>query len=482
MIDAVAVLIRSVSAVLATIVLIYFFFVNGFYLLLMASAAWQLRFHAFEVNGESRHRILSSQIAPRISMLVPAYNEEATIVESLRSLMTLAYPALEIVVVDDGSSDATIAVLIDAFDLVPVHPILRRRLETAAVTNIYRSRTNPKLVVASKDNGGKADALNAAVNLSSGSLVCSLDADTLVEEDALQRLVRPFLRSDRTVAAGATIRVANGCVVRNGRIGEVRAPRRLLAGLQATEYLRSFLFGRVGWNRLGGNIVISGAFGLFRRDGLLDVGGYEHGVGEDMEIIVRLRRRSYESGVGGDVEFVPDPVAWTEVPESLRVLGRQRDRWHRGLSETLWRHRAVLLRRRYGSMGLVLFPVFVLVEWFAPVVEAAGLVALVAGLLAGSVDLQFAVLFFAVAYGLGLVMSIVAILLEELSFKRYGGPADRAWLLLWALVENLGYRQLTVWWRLRGIVGFLRGDVQWGVMERQGFATDEQSDADSLVA
>ncbi len=464
--------IRDVSGAITPVVLVYFLVVNGFYVLLMVSAAWQLRFHAFEVSGASRHRLLSSQIAPRISMLVPAFNEEATIVESLRSLLTLAYPELEIVVVDDGSTDATMEVMMRSFDLVPVRPIYPRRIDTAEISGIYRSRNNPKLVVARKENGGKADALNAALNIATGTLVCSLDADTLVEEDALQRLVRPFLRSDRVVAAGATIRVANGCVVRSGRLAEIHAPRTPLAGIQAVEYLRAFLFGRVGWNRLGGNIVISGAFGLFRRENLRNIGGYEHGVGEDMELIVRLRRRGYEEDIARDVEFVPDPVAWTEVPESLRVLGRQRDRWHRGLSDTLWRHREVMLRPRYGALGMVLFPVFVVIEWLAPIVEAAGLVIFVAGLLLGVVEPQSALLFFGVAYGLGMLLSIIAILLEELSFRRYGRPSDRAWLLLWAVVENLGYRQLTVWWRLRGIVGFFRGDMTWGAMERQGFTDD----------
>jgi cellulose synthase/poly-beta-1,6-N-acetylglucosamine synthase-like glycosyltransferase len=464
--------IGAISSHVTPLVLAYFVFVNGFYVVLMMSAAWQLRFHAFEVSGNSRHRLLSSQIAPPISMLVPAFNEEATIVESLRSLLTLAYPELEIVVVDDGSTDTTMEVLTRSFDLVQVHPIYARRIDTAPVSGIYRSRNNPKLIVARKENGGKADALNAALNLATGTLVCSLDADTLVEEDALQRLVRPFLRSDRVVAAGATIRVANGCLVRNGRLAEIRSPRTPLAGIQAVEYLRAFLFGRVGWNRLGGNIVISGAFGLFRGENLRSIGGYEHGVGEDMELIVRLRRRGYEDDIAREVEFVPDPVAWTEVPESLRVLGRQRDRWHRGLSDTLWRHRTVMLRPRYGALGMVLFPVFVIIEWFAPVVEAVGLLILIAGLLLGVVEMQVAILFFSVAYGLGLLLSIIAILLEEISFRRYGGPRDRAWLLLWAVVENLGYRQLTVWWRLRGIFGFLRGDLTWGAMERQGFADD----------
>ena len=463
---------RSVTDQVTMIVLVYFLLVNGFYLVLMVSAAWQLRFHAFEVSGDGRNRLLSSQIAPRISMLVPAHNEEATIVESLRSLLTLAYPELEIVVVDDGSTDGTVAAMSEAFDLVPIHPIYARRIVTAPISDIYRARNNPNLIVACKANGGKADALNAALNVATGSLVCSLDADTLVDEDALQRLVRPFLRSEEVVAAGATIRVANACVIRRGRVVEVRTPRTPLAGMQAVEYLRAFLFGRVGWNRLGGNIVISGAFGLFRRENLRSVGGYEHGVGEDMEVIVRLRRRGYEDGTARQVEFVPDPVAWTEVPESLRVLGRQRDRWHRGLTDTLWRHRDVGLRPKYGALGMVLYPAFVTIEWFAPIVEATGLVVLVFGLLLGAVDTQFAILFVGVAYGLGLLLSIVAILLEEMSFRRYGGPRDRAWLLLWAAVENLGYRQLTVWWRLRGIFGFLRGDTSWGAMERRGFAAE----------
>ena len=468
--------VRDATQGFSVLVLVYFVFVNGFYLVLMASAAWQLRFHAFEVSGESRHRLLSSQVAPRISTLVPVYNEEATIVESLRSLLTLAYPELEIIVIDDGSSDKTMDVLIESFALVPVLPIYRNELTTKEISAIYRSWANPHLVVAEKANGGKADALNAALNLATGTLVCSLDADTLVEEDALQRLVRPFLRSEGVVAAGASIRVANGCVVRHGRLAEVRAPRTPLAGIQAVEYLRAFLFGRLGWNRLGGNIVISGAFGLFRRRNLIDVGGYEHGVGEDMEVIVRLRRKGYENDTACDVEFVPDPVAWTEVPESLRILGRQRNRWHRGLSDTLWRHRAVMLRREYGPLGMVLLPVFVAIEWLAPIVEAVGLLMLAAGLIVGGINMQFAILFFLAAYGLGLLLSIVAVLLEEITFRRYGRPSDRAWLILWALVENLGYRQLTVWWRLRGIWGFLRGDMSWGVMERTGFTNEAEAE------
>jgi cellulose synthase/poly-beta-1,6-N-acetylglucosamine synthase-like glycosyltransferase len=332
------------------------------------------------------------------------------------------------------------------------------------------------LVVIDKDNGGKADALNAGLNLATGELVCAIDADTLIEPDAMQRMVRPFLDRDDVVAAGGTIRVANGCVVKSGRVIHARAPTSVVAGFQVIEYLRAFLFGRVGWNRLGGNMIISGAFGLFRRRAMIAVGGYAYdSVGEDMELIVRLRRRGHEQNGPRRVEFIPDPVAWTEVPESLRALGRQRDRWHRGLADALWRHRRVLLNPRYGTLGMVAFPYFFFVELLAPVVEALGVLALLASLAIGAVNLPFAGLFFLAAYGYGQVLTISTLLMEQLTYHRYAGKGDALLLVMWALVESVGYRQLTVWWRLRGLARFFLGRTDWGVMSRKGFHSSEVS-------
>ena len=450
-------------------ILVYFLIVNGFYAVLLASASREMLRHVRSVRGELRARLLGSSAVPRISILAPAFNEEATIEDSVRSLLALFYPNLEIVVVNDGSRDNTIAVLTERFELVGIPSVLEPRVATKAVRRLYRSRTHPNLVVADKENGGKADALNVALNLASGELVCAIDADTLIEPDALQRMVRPFLASDSVVAAGGTIRVANGSVIRRGRIVEMNAPRHALAGFQVIEYLRAFLFGRLGWNRMGGNLIISGAFGLFIREAVLDIGGYAHDtVGEDMELVIRLRRHGYETDGPSDVDFVPDPVAWTEVPESLRVLGRQRDRWHRGLCDVLWRHRKVLFNRRYGLMGWVAFPYFVFVELLAPVVEAIGLIGGVIGLALGMINVPFAILYFLVAYGFGMVLSLATLLLEELSFQRYLGIRDRLVLITWAVLENLGYRQLTVVWRLRGIWKYLRGRTDWGAMERRG--------------
>jgi cellulose synthase/poly-beta-1,6-N-acetylglucosamine synthase-like glycosyltransferase len=267
----------------------YFVLVNGFHTVLLASAALSLHHYRRHAWGEDHRRLLGSEVAPPISVLAPAYNEERTIVESVRALLALRYPRLEVVVVNDGSTDGTLAALSDALELVPIHPIFRRRLATAPVRGLYRSRLHPELVVVDKDNGGKADALNAALNVASGELVCAQDADTLVEADGLLRMVRPFVADPRGAAAGGTIRVANAAEVRHGRIVEAHVPRRWLTGIQSVEYLRAFLFGRLGWNRLGGNLIISGAFGLFRRDYLLAIRGYGAGtVSEDMDLVVTL--------------------------------------------------------------------------------------------------------------------------------------------------------------------------------------------------
>ena len=454
-------------------VLVYFLVVNGFLLLLLVMAAVDLRSQRLDVWQEGRWRLLGSDVAPVISILAPAHNEELTVTESVRSLLTLRYPSLEVVVVNDGSSDGTLATLERDFDLVEIHAApIRRRITTQPIRGLYRSRRTPSLVVVDKENGGKADALNAGLLVATGDLACAIDADTLVEPDALQRMIRPFLLDDRVVAAGGTLRVVNGCEVKAGRVTRQRAPRRFLEGVQAVEYLRAFLAGRVGWNRLGGNLIISGAFGLFRRESMIAAGGYRHDtVGEDMELVVRMRRLGHERGASDRVVFVPDPVAWTEVPRRLRTLGRQRDRWHRGLTDVIERHRGILFNPRYGAMGVVVAPYFLFVELLAPLVELVGLVALIVGLAIGAVNIPFAVMFLVVAYGLGLLLTTLTIALEEWTYGGYGGLRDRLLLLLWGMLESLGYRQLTALWRVRGMARHWRGNAEWGAMEREGFRT-----------
>jgi len=451
-------------------VLFYFLAVNGWYLVLLVSSLLELRRHMLLIADESRHLLLSSTLSPTISILAPAYNEEATIETSLRALLALHYPSLEVIVISDGSKDRTVQVLIEKFSLVPVKTIYERNIKTKPVRSLYRSSTYPGLVVVDKENGGKADALNVGLSFARGELVCAMDADTLIEADGLQRMVRPFLYATDVVATGGTIRVVNGSQVKHGRVEKTSVPTNLLAGIQVVEYLRAFLFGRLGWNRLGGNIIISGAFGLFQREAVLRAGGYLHDtVGEDMELVVRLKRLSYERGGAGKIAFVPDPVAWTEVPETTKVLGRQRDRWHRGLADVLWRHRRMFFNPRYGVTGLFVYPYYAFVELLAPFIEAVGLLALLFGLVLGVVDWNFAGLFYLTAYGLGTALTAFTLILEDLSFHRYNSFRDRALLFWWALLENMGYRQLTVYWRLRGLWKFIRGRKELGAMERKGF-------------
>jgi len=449
----------------------YFVFVNGFYAVLLVSAARSMRLH--KLNSWQRpHRVLlGSAQAPRLSMIAPAYNEAATIAESVRALLTLRYPNLEVVLINDGSTDDTLEVLRREFDLRPIHPSTEGVVEHAPIRGLYRSSRVEQLVVVDKVNGGKADALNAGLNSAGGELVCAVDADTLIEPDALLRLVQPYIERDDVVACGGTIRIVNGSEVRNGRVVTRLAPRRYLPGVQAVEYVRAFLFGRLGWNSLGGNLIISGAFGLFRRDSMSAAGGYLHEtVGEDMELVVRLRRRALEEGGPSRVVFVPDPVAWTEAPESLRVLGRQRDRWHRGLADTLWRHRRLCFNPRYGALGTVVYPHFLLIELLAPLVEAFGLIALPVALWLGAVNAEFALLLLVLAYGYGTMLTMFSLLLEELSGEPFARFRDRLRMIPWVIAESVGYRQLTVVWRLRGLWRYARGQTEWGTMTRSGFS------------
>jgi len=454
----------------ALFVLVYFLCVNGFTTLLLACATANLRVHFLAATAQRRNLLLSSPVLPRISVLAPAYREQDTLVASVTALMTLSYPALEVIVVNDGSPDLTMERLQEGFDLEQVPSAFRRQVDTKPVRSVWRSRQDPQLLVVDKENGGKADALNAGLNLASGDLVCAIDADTLIEPDALLRMVRPFLSYDGCLAVGGTIRVANGSSVRDGRVFEVHTPRNWLAGIQSVEYLRAFLLGRLGWNSLGGNLIISGAFGLFRRQAVLDIGGYLHDtVGEDMELVARLRNNAPRGGPS-TVRFVPDPVAWTEVPESLKDLGRQRDRWQRGLTDVLQRYRGSIFNPRKGRLGMIIYPYFLFVEWLAPVVEGLGLIFLAAALPFGMISPEFALAFFVVAYFYGILLSLWSVMIDSMAFPDKHTRRGDLLLVLWAVLEQFGYRQFTIVWRVRGMWRQLRSQtLEWGEMTRKGF-------------
>ncbi|MFQ5703643.1 MAG: glycosyltransferase [Gemmatimonadales bacterium] len=448
----------------------YFLAVNSFYALLLLLSVPEIWKHWNIMRLEDLKALVGSEALPPISIVIPAHNMEASITESVAAQLALEYPQHEVIVVNDGSDDKTMRRLRDSFDLYEVPPAFPRRIKTQPIRAFYRSRTRSQLLVIDKENGGKADSLNAAVSSARYPLVVAVDADTLVARDALLRLVRPFLLGEHVAAAGGSIRVANGCRIEHAHVVEPRVPRQFLSAVQVPEYLRAFLFGRLGWNKMGGNLIISGAFGLFQRHYLLDIGGYTSGnVVEDLDLVVRLHEHLRREGVPYDIPFVPDPVAWTEVPSDLRTHGRQRERWHRGLIVTMAGHLRLLLNPKFGRVGLVTMPFFFFGEMLAPVAEVVGYLLTITGMALGILSLQYALLFLAVALGYQVILSLSAVILEETTFSVYRRFSDLLRLVWYSLVEPFGYRQITVFWRLKGFWNALWGFKHWGEMRREGF-------------
>ena len=414
-----------------------------------------------------------SEQAPGISVLAPAYNEELTIVESTRSLLALQYPDFEVIVINDGSKDGTLARLIGEFGLERVDRFVDGSVDHADIRGFYGSARLPRLLVVDKENGGKSDALNAGINCCRTALFCAIDADSILESDALLRVVRPFIdEPDLTIAAGGTIRIANGCKVDSGRVTDIRLPRNFLALVQIIEYLRAFLMARVGLGKMQALTVISGAFGVFRRRHVIEVGGYSHGtVGEDMELVIKLHRLMRERKQDYRVEFIAEPVCWTECPDSLSVLGRQRARWQRGSLECFAKHKRMLFNPRYGRIGMIGFGHILLVDVLGPLLEVLGyiLVPLLWGL--GLLSLPWLLAFLAVTFTLGIFLSISTLVLEEIQLRRFPKAKELALLAAIAVVENFGYRQLSNLWRLQGWWQFLRKQQGWGTMTRKGFGT-----------
>ena len=462
---------QAAFEVAAVVIILYFVVLNGSYVVTSVVAFRALRRYRERLQVLAFDEMGSSDV-PGITLVGPAYNEEATCVAAVQALLTLQYPDYEIVIVNDGSKDRTLATLIAAYDMRPADRMATATLPTKRVIGVYRSARHPNLWLVDKENGGKADALNAGVNHSRTPLFCAMDSDTLLEPHALSRIARPFMERQDTVAVGGIIRIVNGCTVKSGIVTDVRLPPALLPRLQVLEYLRAFLAGRMGWGAMNATLIISGAFGLFRRDAVVEVGGFAHDtVGEDMELVVRLHRRFREWKRPYRVAFLPDPVAWTECPESLRILRRQRERWQRGLTEVLTRHRAMLFNPRYGRIGMLAFPYFFFLEMLGPIVEVAGYAIFVVDLVVlHRLNPEYTASFLAAAILLGVTLSLAAVGLEELSFRRYGRLRDLLLLFALSIVENLGYRQLNTAWRFEGLVSALRKKRGWGKMERVGFS------------
>jgi len=421
-----------------------------------------------------RARALVHRLAapPLVSVIVPAYNEELTIVESVRALLALEYEAREIVVVNDGSSDGTLSAMREAFQLVPAPLAYVRPLRTETVHGVYRSISEPALVVVDKDNGGcKADAANAGINAASGVLVLIIDADTVLEPEALSRAVIPFIDDPATVAVGANVAIVNGCRIEDGRIAEVALPASWLARFQIIEYMRAFLLFRLTCASLNAVVLISGAFGLFRRDAVIAVGGYDRtAIGEDMDLTVRLQQHLRARGEPIRIGFDPNALGWTQAPEDRRSLRAQRCRWRRGLLQVLWRHRRVIGNPRFGIVALAALPYVLVFEGLGPLLEVGGYGATIAAAAFGLLNWQYVGALIVVSVMFGTAATLMAVLLSDIATGRYMQGRDLALLFATVLLENCGYRQMNSWWGCVGTMQALTGrGGAWGVMKRRAF-------------
>ena len=452
------------------IVLSYFFLGNGFYTVLLLLSLRATSIHVRRLTYQGLDALRKSPLTPPVTIIIPAWNEAGVITHAVASALQADYPQLQIIVVDDGSTDLTLDRLVENFQLVEIDGTYHPTLPTAPLRAFYLNPEIPNLLVVSKVRGGKPDALNAGINLCRSPYFCNLDADCLLERDALLRLMDPIVNSTvETVVSSGIVRILNGCATRHGRVVKVGLPSRALERFQVVEYLRSFLCGRTGWHLLGGTLIVSGAFAVFHRPTVIEAGGFCHDtVTEDMDLVLSLHQWAADKHRKVHISFTSDPVCWTECPASLTMLARQRRRWQLGLCQTLWKHSAILFRQKYGIVGCLSFPFHSYVEGLGAAVETLGYLLLPLGFLFGLVSPFVLMVFVLLGFIYGSFLSVGAVLVEELTYRRYPRFRDLLTLLGYAAFENFGYRQLILYFRFQGTLKFLAGSRHWEKVSHAG--------------
>ncbi len=447
------------------VVLLYFVALNGTYTVFLLMSMKEIKRYFYFVTKHDIRALLSGNYYRPLSIIVPAYNEEATIVINVRALLSLEYPEYEVIVVNDGSTDRGLKRLTESFRLVEIEKPVRLVLKHRPIRRIFVSLDYPNLVVLDKENGGKTDALNAGINASSFPLFCSIDADSILDKEGLLRTGRLFVEDKKVIAVGGIVRVLNGLEIENGEITHIHTPHKAIELFQAVEYTRGFLSGRTSWNLFSSLMILSGTYAVFRKDMVVAVGGYRDTVGEDMDLVVRLHKYCKDNAIPYRVLFVPDPVCHTQVPSDLKSLLRQRNRWHRGLIQSLLYSKEMFLRPRYGSVGMFGFPYFLFVEGLGPAVEFLGYASLVPLYFLGLLNWQFVLLFFLVAILWAMWINIGSILLDNILYKRYKNLSDILKLCVFGFFEMFGYRQLVAADRFVATLRFRKGT--WGHPKRQ---------------
>lgn len=463
-------LVLGLSDYLSTIIIIYFVLTNGVYTVLMGISLYAVTLHARHARGQRHLHIADSPATPPVALVVPAHNEERAIVGTVLSLLDMDYPEKEIIVVDDGSTDGTVQKLIERFQLEAMDLVYREVVPASAPFAFYHNPALPELLVISKPNGGKPDAINAGINMARSPYFCTVDADSIIMRDALLRLMAPVVASAvPTVVSGGVVRIANGCRFEGGRVAEIDLPPTWIERCQVVEYTRTFLFGRPGWNLLGATFICSGAFCLFHRETVVEVGGFSTDtVTEDVDIIATLHRHLRRHRRKYRMVFTADPVCWTEAPHSLAMLGRQRRRWQLGLTQTVMKHNDMVFNPRYGTLGMISMPFHAYMEALGCVVEAAGTVFVPFSFLIGAMPLSLFVLIMLLAVGYGTLLSMGSVLLAELNLYRYPRIRQVLILMLYSVVEGVGYRQIMAFFRAQGVLQYFSGVKKWEFVLHRG--------------
>jgi hypothetical protein len=451
----------------------------GSYLMLGIFSAIALRKYQRKNSYINYHSLVLSPLSPKISIIAPAYNESKSIIDNIRTLLSLYYNNFEVIIVNDGSTDNTFDLIKDAYDLIRVNYYFDYRIPCERIKGVYRSK-NPsynRLTIIDKNNGGKADSLNAGINICHSDLFVSIDADSIIEADSILKLVKPFLeeKEKKVIGTGGVIRIVNSCEVERGHIREIKIPAKILPRLQVLEYTRAFLLGRMAWSQLDGLMLISGAMGIFDRETVIKAGGYSiKTVGEDMELVLRMRRYMAEHDQKYEVTYIPDPLCWTEVPSDVKSLRKQRTRWTRGLVESLRTHRKIFFNSKYGRLGILGYPYWFFFEWMAPLIAFSGFVYTIYLIIRHSLNWPFYLLLFIFVYSFAVCLSTWAVLFEEITFHKYKKKRDVLKLLSVALVEPFFYPVHT-YFAIRGNLEALRGKKGWGSAERSGFDRKKKS-------
>lgn len=434
-------------------------------------------FAILNLNEDKRNKMYLNELSLKstdnyvpVSILVPAYNEEETICDCVESLSYVDYPEYEIVVIDDGSNDDTSNKLINKFELKKVPRPIRRLVKCKNEQFIYEGyiKDGIKLTLVKKENGGKADALNMGINVSKYPLFISLDADSILQRDSISNIVMPFMEDDTTIAVGGSIKVANQVVLDKGQVIKVMPPKKILTIFQTIEYYRVFLTTRVWFNSFNGNLIISGAFGLFKKNAVLNVGGYDTDtVGEDMDLVVKLHSFYRKNKIKYKIKYEYKAICWSQVPEKLKDLKGQRRRWHIGLITSLNSHRYIFLNPKYGLVGIFSFLYFVVYEMFSCIIDVFGLIIILISYFSGLLNLKFLITFLFIYIFYSVIISLTAIILENYMFKYILKLSTLLKLMLFAFLESFGYRQLCSWYRITGFIRYRKRKYQWNKISRK---------------